>query len=68
MTQDMDATTFKTTLAQLPHLCGLHVIGCPRLTHITVLKVLIHTPELPELSFTVFVSLSHFQPIPSRPH
>ncbi|KAF8128660.1 hypothetical protein EV363DRAFT_1451638 [Boletus edulis] len=56
MSQDMDATVLNATLAHLPRLRGLHVIGCPRITHITVLKALSHTPDIRELSFTIFPS------------
>lgn len=64
MAQDMDATVLNATLAQLPRLRGLHVIGCPRITHIIVLKALTHTPDLRELTFTIFVRISLSHPIP----
>jgi hypothetical protein len=57
MSQDTDATVLNATLAQLPRLRGLHLIGCPRITHTTVLRALAHTPDLRELSFTIFVGL-----------
>ncbi|KAF8558701.1 hypothetical protein OG21DRAFT_1379922, partial [Imleria badia] len=57
MSQDTDANVLNATLAQLPRLRGLHVIGCSRISHITVLKALSHTPDLRELSLTIFVSL-----------
>ncbi|KAG9308353.1 hypothetical protein JVU11DRAFT_12119 [Chiua virens] len=54
MAQDMDPTVLNTTLAQLPRLRGLHVINCPRISHSIVLKALSHTPDLNELSFSIF--------------
>ncbi|KAF8836995.1 hypothetical protein BDN67DRAFT_936054 [Paxillus ammoniavirescens] len=54
MSQDIDGTMLNITLAQLPRLRGLHIIGCPRVTHTVVLKALSHTPDLRELSFTIF--------------
>ena len=65
MSQDTDAAMLNATLAQLPRLRGLHVIGCPRITHITILKALSHTPDLRELSLTIFVSFSISRPVPS---
>ncbi|KAN0094643.1 hypothetical protein V8E55_002930 [Tylopilus felleus] len=62
MAQDMDATVLNATLAQLPRLRGLHVIGCPRITHIIVLKALTHTPDLRELTFTIFPSQENALP------
>ena len=59
MAQDLDATALDAILAHLPRLRGLHVIGCPRVTHSTVLRALSHTPDLNELSLTIFVSPSH---------
>ncbi|KIK97307.1 hypothetical protein PAXRUDRAFT_825067 [Paxillus rubicundulus Ve08.2h10] len=54
MSQDIDASVLDNTLAQLHRLRGLHVIGCSRVTHTVVLKALSHTPDLRELSFTIF--------------
>ncbi|KAF9224869.1 hypothetical protein BS17DRAFT_779199 [Gyrodon lividus] len=54
MSQDIDEFVLNNTLAELPRLRGLHVIGCPRITHTVVLKALSHTPDLRGLSFTIF--------------
>ncbi|KAF8550089.1 hypothetical protein OG21DRAFT_512202 [Imleria badia] len=53
---EMDITVLIPTLAQLPRLRGLHVISNYRISHLTVLKALSHTPDLRELSFTIFRS------------
>lgn len=72
MSQDLDTAMFNGVLAQLPRLRGLHVINCPRITHAAVLTALVHTPDLLELSFSLFVGLSlipspHPHPQHSRP-
>ena len=64
MSQDTDPVLLSATLAQLPRLRGLHVIGCPRISHTTVLRALSYTPDLRELSFTIFVSLPLSDPFP----
>lgn len=52
MTNELNTETLDAVLEQLPELQGLHIIGCSRVDHVAVLKLLTHVPELESLSFT----------------
>ncbi|KAH7919397.1 hypothetical protein BV22DRAFT_1040932 [Leucogyrophana mollusca] len=53
MSQDLNETVLESTVVQLPKLLGLHVVGCSKISHVVILKTVLHTPLLEELSFTV---------------
>jgi len=42
-------------LSQLPRLLGLHIIGCPKVDHVAVLRLVSYTPLLESLSLTTTV-------------
>ncbi|KIJ63567.1 hypothetical protein HYDPIDRAFT_40977 [Hydnomerulius pinastri MD-312] len=67
MSHDIDGSVLNNTLAQLPRLRGLHVIGCPRITHTAVLRALSQTPDLRELSFTIFPTQETTPPLLTHP-
>ena len=52
---ELHESIFQSTLAHLPNLVGLHVIGCPKLDHIVMLEQASQTPLLESLSLTVSV-------------
>lgn len=49
-------------LAQLPHLVGLHIVGCSRIDQAAVFRAFEHVPLLEALSFTAWVSRIRFDP------
>lgn len=56
MASDLNPDILETVLMHLPGLTGLHVLGSPKVDHIVLLKLLVHTPQLESLSFTAYVS------------
>ncbi|KAH7883008.1 hypothetical protein F5I97DRAFT_1930608 [Phlebopus sp. FC_14] len=64
MSHDIESSILHATLEHLPRLRGLHIIGCLKLTHSVVLRALSHTPDLRELSLTIFPSIPT-PPLPS---
>lgn len=56
MINELHEDIFESVLGNLPNLVGLHVIACPRLDHIAILKHLTKTPLLENLSMTATVS------------
>ncbi|PPQ90848.1 LOW QUALITY PROTEIN: hypothetical protein CVT25_007383 [Psilocybe cyanescens] len=52
MINELNEGIFESVLRNLPNLLGLHVIGCPKLDHVAVLKHLTKTPLLESLSMT----------------
>ncbi|KAK6978233.1 hypothetical protein R3P38DRAFT_2580358 [Favolaschia claudopus] len=52
MANELNETVLGAALAELPGLLGLHVIGCPKIHHPTLLPLLTHTPHLESLSLT----------------
>jgi hypothetical protein len=55
MINELHEAVFQSTLAHLPNLVGLHVVGCPKVDHVVVLRRASQTPLLESLSLTVFV-------------
>lgn len=55
MSAELNEGVLESTLRQLPHLRGLHVVSCPKVDHATVLKLTSYTPLLESLSFTATV-------------
>lgn len=55
MINDLNEDVLEATLTQLPELRGLHVIGCPKVDHNSVLLTTRHTPLLEHLSMTTSV-------------
>ncbi|KAI9513389.1 hypothetical protein F5148DRAFT_971713 [Russula earlei] len=45
--------TWTSTIQRLTKLRGLHVIGCPGVSHVDILSVTDHTPLIESLAFTV---------------
>ncbi|KAI0058481.1 hypothetical protein BV25DRAFT_1891370 [Artomyces pyxidatus] len=52
MSHDMNNTILKRTVAHLPKLRGLHIVGCQHVSYIDVLNATEHTPLLETLAFT----------------
>ncbi|EPQ51742.1 hypothetical protein GLOTRDRAFT_140750 [Gloeophyllum trabeum ATCC 11539] len=53
MASDLNELVLRHVLSHCPHLTGLHVVGCPRADHVTVLKLAsLFTPNLESLSMT----------------
>ncbi|PCH36878.1 hypothetical protein WOLCODRAFT_127783 [Wolfiporia cocos MD-104 SS10] len=54
--KDLNDCVLESTLSQLPRLTGLHIMGCPRIDHHSVLRLTSHTPNLESLAFTCWES------------
>ncbi|KAJ7291927.1 hypothetical protein C8J57DRAFT_1163936 [Mycena rebaudengoi] len=52
MANELNETVLDSALAELPGLLGLHVIGCAKVGHVAVLRLVSHTPLLESLSLT----------------
>ncbi|KAF8805610.1 hypothetical protein BYT27DRAFT_7142389 [Phlegmacium glaucopus] len=52
MINDLNEVVLESALTSLANLVGLHVVGCPKIDHITVLRMVSHTPLLESLSLT----------------
>ncbi|OCH94622.1 hypothetical protein OBBRIDRAFT_810399 [Obba rivulosa] len=59
---DLNECILDTVLTNLPNLTGLHVVGCPKVDHFTVLRLTAKVPKLESLSFTSWESP---RPIPT---
>ena len=57
MISELHESILGPTLANLPHLTSLHVVGCPRAEHTVVLRHISHLINLESLSITVVVRL-----------
>ena len=57
MSTDLNVGVLESALACLPSLRGLHVIGCPKVDHAAVLRLVSHTPLLESLAVTIPVQL-----------
>ena len=55
MINELHEAIFQSTLAHLPNLVGLHIVGCPKVDHVVVLRQASQTPLLESLSMTVSV-------------
>ncbi|KIM41365.1 hypothetical protein M413DRAFT_445384 [Hebeloma cylindrosporum] len=53
MINELHESIFQSTMAHLPNLIGLHVVGCPKLDHFVVLRQASQTPLLESLSLTI---------------
>lgn len=58
MATELKESVLEELLRQLPGLLGLHLVGCGKLEHATVLRLISHTPLLESLSMTTTVSVS----------
>ncbi|KAJ7662741.1 hypothetical protein DFH06DRAFT_1471501 [Mycena polygramma] len=52
MANELNETVLESALIELPGLLGLHVIGCPKVDHVSILNLVSHTPLLESLSMT----------------
>ncbi|KAJ7636495.1 hypothetical protein FB45DRAFT_989137 [Roridomyces roridus] len=50
MANELNETVLESALEQLPNLLGLHVIGCTKVDHVSILSLVHHTPNLTALS------------------
>jgi len=66
MINELHESIFQSTVAHLPNLLGLHVVGCPKLDHIVVLRQVSQTPLLESLSLTVAVGALNVIPFSLR--
>lgn len=55
MSNELNEEVLESTLSDLPQLLGLHVVGCPKVTHLAIFRLVSHTPRLESLAFTVTV-------------
>ncbi|KAH7906943.1 hypothetical protein BJ138DRAFT_558559 [Hygrophoropsis aurantiaca] len=65
---DLHESILDATVAQLPRLRGLHVIGCPKIGHASMLQAVMHTPLLEDLSLTIIEPGKPNLPQPVLPH
>ncbi|KAF9460379.1 hypothetical protein BDZ94DRAFT_1223135 [Collybia nuda] len=69
MSNELNEQVLEVTLAELPQLLGLHVVGCPKVTHISIFRLVSHTPHLESLAFTAAEHSSSTElPIPALHH
>ncbi|KAJ7246112.1 hypothetical protein B0H12DRAFT_1187389 [Mycena haematopus] len=57
MANELNETVLEAALAELPGLLGLHVVGCPKVDHVAIFRLVSHTPLLECLSMTTGVSV-----------
>ncbi|KAJ7675528.1 hypothetical protein B0H17DRAFT_987778 [Mycena rosella] len=65
MAHELNETVLESALASLPGLLGLHVIGCPKVDHASLLALVTHTPNLESLSMTTG---DPARPLPTPPN
>ncbi|KJA23864.1 hypothetical protein HYPSUDRAFT_39391 [Hypholoma sublateritium FD-334 SS-4] len=69
MITELHEGVLESMLVHLPNLLGLHVLGCPKVDHIVMLRQVSHTPLLQSLSLTTSESTCPLtQPPPSLRH
>ena len=56
MITDLNEAVLESALALFTNLVGLHIVGCPKVDHVAVLRLTSHTPLLESLSLTTTVS------------
>jgi len=56
MINEIHESLYESVVSCLPNLKGLHVVGCPKLDHIIILRCVSKTPLLQSLSLTTTVS------------
>ena len=56
MINDLNEVVLELALPLFTNLVGLHIIGCPKIDHVAVLRLVSHTPLLESLSMTTTVS------------
>ncbi|KAJ7643449.1 hypothetical protein DFH06DRAFT_1283474 [Mycena polygramma] len=66
MANELNEIVLESALIELPGLLGLHVIGCPRVDHVSILNLISHTPLLESLSMTTGES-NRIPPSPPAP-
>ncbi|THH09233.1 hypothetical protein EW146_g8741 [Bondarzewia mesenterica] len=52
MVADFNSCILDSTLPHLPKLRGLHIIGCPGVDHVDILRATVHTPLLESLAIS----------------
>lgn len=57
MSINLKENVLSEVLRQLPGLLGLHLVGCGKLEHAAVLRLVSHTPLLESLSLSTTVSI-----------
>ena len=55
MINELHEEILKSILFQLPSLRGLHIVGCQKVDHLVVLRLVAYTPLLESLSLTTSV-------------
>ncbi|KDQ56702.1 hypothetical protein JAAARDRAFT_179330 [Jaapia argillacea MUCL 33604] len=69
MAHDLNDQVLASTLENLPNLTSLHVVGCPKADHVTVLQLAgLYTPHLESLSLTTWESPRTLPPLPPLLH
>ncbi|KAJ7336823.1 hypothetical protein DFH08DRAFT_281163 [Mycena albidolilacea] len=52
MANELNETVLGAALAELPGLLGLHIVGCAKVDHAAIFRLVTHTPLLESLSLT----------------
>jgi hypothetical protein len=60
MANELNETVLGAALAELPGLLGLHIVGCAKVDHAAIFRLVMHTPLLESLSLTTGVSIFRF--------
>lgn len=60
MCSELNDAVLEQVLGQLPGLLGLHVVGCPKVDHNSVIQLVCHVPLLENLSMSTTVSFFLF--------
>lgn len=66
MSTELNEGVLESALSCLPGLRGLHVVGCPKVNHSTVLRLVSHTPLLESLAVTIPENTSSLE-FPTHP-
>ncbi|KAK0223662.1 hypothetical protein IW262DRAFT_1270371 [Armillaria fumosa] len=66
---ELNDTVLEPAMKNLPHLLHLHVIGCQKIDHAVLFRLVVHTPLLESLSLTTFENSRQLEKNPpSLPH
>ncbi|KAF5384392.1 hypothetical protein D9615_003394 [Tricholomella constricta] len=63
MSAELNFQVLETALSHLPRLLELHIIACPNIDHLKVMKLVAHTPLLESLAFTVTETVQAPEPL-----
>ncbi|KAJ7594360.1 hypothetical protein C8J56DRAFT_926553 [Mycena floridula] len=64
MSTELNETVLQSVVVRLPSLLGLHCIGCPKVDHAALLRVVAHTPQLESLSMSTAETSKDLEIVP----